>query len=82
MNKKTIDLPEKIQSGMGVEVIKLLTESVGSDISIDARRVISIGAWPAEILLRYKMFCEASGHDFHIKASADIEDDLGMLGMS
>lgn len=82
VNKRTIDLPDKIQSGMAVEFAKLLSESAGSDITIDARRVVSIGAFPAEILLRFKLFCEDSGCEFQIEVSSSLEDDLRMLGMT
>lgn len=78
----TIMLPDRLHSGKAAELIQLLSDNIGQDITIDGRKVLSVGARAAEILWRFQRFCLSSGYMFQIEASSDFEDDLRLLGMA
>ena len=78
----TIMLPDRLHSGKANDLIQLLANHSGQDITIDGRKVLSVGARAAEILMRFQQFCLSSGHSFQIEASADFKEDLRLLGMA
>ncbi len=78
----TIMLPDRLHSGKADDLIQLLSSNSGQDITIDGRKVLSVGALAAEILLRFQGFCQFSGYTFQIEASSHFEDDLRLLGMA
>ncbi|MFT7448519.1 hypothetical protein [Sulfitobacter sp.] len=78
----TIMLPDKLYSGKADDLIQLLSSNSGQDITIDGRKVLSVGALAAETLLRFQGFCQSSGYAFQIQVSSHFEDDLKLLGMA
>ncbi|SFS57584.1 hypothetical protein SAMN04488040_1084 [Sulfitobacter marinus] len=77
-----IMLSDRLHSGKADDLIRLLAQKSGQDITIDGLKVLSVGARAAEILLRFQRFCLSSGHVFQIEASPDFVDDLRLMGMA
>lgn len=79
---ETIVLADKLQSAVAQQLLEQLAGAKGSHIHIDGRKVLSIGARAAEILARFKYSHEANGGTVELLASADLSEDLEILGMA
>lgn len=76
-----IVLPDKLPSSAAGDLIRLLGRPRAGTLTLDARRVRALGARAAEILVRFKAATEAAGGRVILRPSADLEEDLGVLGL-
>lgn len=76
-----IELPERLHSSSAAALTEILGEPAATTCHIDGRRVRMIGAVAAERLVRFACRTEDMGGRVRIDASADMADDLRLLGL-
>ena len=76
-----IELPDRLPSSSAAALTQLLGEPEARCIRIDGRRVRMIGALAADQLADFVFRTEAIGGRVFIEASADMADDLRLLGL-
>lgn len=76
-----IVLPAHLSSSSLDDLVRRLAECRSPSPRIDGREVRTLGARAAEILVRFRAKIEADGGTLTLDPSAELLDDLRMLGL-